>query len=227
MKEEIIVISVGGSLVCPDSINIDFLRKFKEVIVKHIMKGKRFVLIVGGGRIARNYQAAAREIGKLDDEDVDWLGIHATRINAHLVRTILKEYAESHVVHDPTEKVSFKQKVLVASGWKPGFSTDYDAVLLAKQLKVSKIINLSNIFYVYDKDPSKYSDAKPYKTLSWKHFREMFSEKWNPGLNIPFDPVASKEAEKQKMIVYIINGADLKNLDNILEEKDFAGTIIS
>jgi uridylate kinase len=225
--DDIIVISVGGSLISPDSIDVSFLKRFKEIIVKHVEKGKRFVLITGGGRIARNYQSAARELGILDDEDADWLGIHATRINAYLVRTMFKKYAEPHVNHDPKEKITFKQKILVASGWQPGFSTDYDSVLLAKQFKVKKIINLSNIFYVYDKDPAKYGDAKPFKTLSWKDYRKMFSNKWNPGLNSPFDPVASEEAEKQKMKVYIINGADLQNLDNLLAEKNFVGTIIS
>jgi uridylate kinase len=224
---EIIVISVGGSLICPDSIDIGFLKKLKEIIVGQIKKGKRFVLITGGGKTARNYQFAAREVGLLDNEDLDWLGIHATRINAHLVRTIFKEYAHPQIIKHPAEKIDFKEKILVAAGWKPGFSTDYDAVLLAKQFKVKKIINLSNIYYVYDKDPAKYGDAKPYKTLSWKDYRKMFSEKWNPGLSSPFDPVASEEAEKLKMKVYIINGADLQNLDNLLEEKTFAGTIIS
>jgi uridylate kinase len=224
---EIIVISVGGSLICPDNIDINFLKRLKEVIIKHVEKGKRFVLITGGGKTARDYQFAAREIGLLNNEDLDWLGIHATRINAHLVRTIFKHYAELHVNHDPTEKVVFNEKILVASGWKPGFSTDYDAVLLAKQFKVKKIINLSNIYYVYDKDPAKYGDAKPYKTLSWKDYRKMFSERWDPGLNMPFDPVASEEAEKQKMTVIIINGADMDNLHNLLEEKNFVGTIIS
>jgi uridylate kinase len=227
MKSEIIIISVGGSLICPDSINIAFLKKFKEIIIKHVEKGKRFVLITGGGKTARDYQFAAREIGLLNNEDLDWLGIHATRINAHLIRTVFQKYAHPQIISHPLEKINFKEKILVASGWKPGFSTDYDAVLLAKHFKVKKIINLSNIDYVYDKDPVRYSDAKPYKTLDWNYFREMFSNKWNPGLNVPFDPVASEEAEKQKMKVYIINGTDLQNLDNLLEEKNFVGTIIS
>ena len=227
MSNEIIIISVGGSLICPDSIDIAFLKKLKEIVIGQVKKGKRFVLITGGGKTARNYQFAAREVGLLDNEDLDWLGIHATRINAHLVRTIFKEYAHPQIIKHPAEKIDFKEKILVAAGWKPGFSTDYDAVLLAKQFKVKKIINLSNIYYVYDKDPAKYGDAKPYKTLSWKDYRKMFSEKWNPGLSSPFDPVASEEAEKLKMKVYIINGVDMDNLHNLLEEKNFSGTIIS
>jgi uridylate kinase len=223
---EIIIISVGGALICPDRINTEFLRSFKDILEKHLRKGKRFVLIAGGGRIARYYQEAARSVGSLNKEDLDWIGIHATRINAQLLRTVFQKYAKPKIIKHPAEKISFKEKILIAAGWKPGFSTDYDAVLLAKQFKVKKIINLSNIDYVYDRDPSKFTDAKPYKTISWQDFRKMAGDKWDPGLNSPFDPVASKKAEQEKMAVYIINGAKLENLDNLLEEKEFVGTTI-
>jgi len=226
-QSELIVISVGGSLICPDRIDTDFLKRFKEIIVKQIQKGKRFVLITGGGRTARNYQQAAREVGEIDNEDLDWLGIHGTRINAHLVRTIFKKYSRPRIVMDPTEKVSFRDKILVASGWKPGCSTDYDAILLAKHFRIKKLINLSNIDYVFDKNPSKYADAKAFERLKWNEFRQMFGDKWDPGLNVPFDPVASKEAEKSGISVYIVNGSNLENLENLLENKEFVGTVIS
>ena len=216
MSNEIIIISVGGSLICPDNIDIAFLKKLKEIVIGQIKERKRFVLITGGGKTARNYQFAAREVGLLDNEDLDWLGIHATRINAHLIRTIFKKYAHPQIIKHPFEKISFKEKILVVAGWKPGFSTDYDAVLLAKQFKVKKIINLSNIDYVYDQDPSKSANVKPFKTMAWDDFRQLFGNKWNPGLNSPFDPVASKEAEKLKMIIYIINGLKLDGIDTFL-----------
>ncbi|MBU1198516.1 MAG: UMP kinase [Nanoarchaeota archaeon] len=224
---ETIVISVGGSLICPDNIDVDFLKKFKEIIIKQIAKGKRFVLITGGGRTARNYQAAAREVSDLDDEDLDWIGIHGTRINAHLFRTIFKAEAEPRIVKNPEEDFEFNKSILIGSGWKPGNSTDYIAVLLAKKLDVKKVINLSNIDYVYDRDPAKYSDAHPFIEMTWEEFRGRFGDEWDPGLNSPFDPVASREADKNGMTVYIVNGAKLENLDNILEGKGFVGTTIS
>jgi len=224
---EIFVISVGGSLICPQKLDTDFLRDFKEIILKHVEKGTRFVLITGGGRISRDYQAAAREITELDDEDLDWLGIHGTRINAYLLRAILNAEAEPRVVKNPEQEFAFEKNILVASGWKPGFSTDYVAVLLAKKLGVKKIINLTNIDYVYDKDPKEFSDAHPLKEIKWSDFKKMFGEKWSPGLNTPFDPVASKEAEQLEMTVYILNGKNLENLNNLLEGNEFAGTTIT
>ena len=92
-KKEIIIFSVGGSLIVPNDININFLKKFKELILKQIKKGKKIVIITGGGATARNYMNAASSVSKTDNEDKDWLGIHATRINGHLVRAIFKKEA--------------------------------------------------------------------------------------------------------------------------------------
>lgn len=224
---ETIVISVGGALIYPDKIDIDFLKKFKEIIIKYVRHGKRFILITGGGKISRNYQAAVKEIGELDSDDLDWLGIHGTRINAHLLRTIFKEFAHQRIIKDPTQKIDFKENILVAAGWRPGSSTDYVAVLLAKNLGCRRIINLTNVDYVYNKDPAKFKDAKPFKEMKWSNFRSMFGDKWDPGLNTPFDPIASKEAEKLGLTVYILNGEKLEHLNNLLEGKEFVGTIIT
>ncbi len=226
MSKNLFVISVGGSLIVPDKIDVRFLKAFKRLILRQTKKGKRFVIMCGGGKTARNYQAVASSLAKLRDWDVDYLGIHATRINAHLVRTIFYKWAHPKVIQNPTEKVNFKEKILVAAGWKPGASTDYDAVLIAKNLKAKKLVNLTNIDYVYNKDPKKFKNSRPIKQISWKEFRKMFPKKWDPGLNVPFDPIASREAERLKMEVVIINGRKIKNLERYLKGKNFIGTKI-
>ena len=225
MTKETVIISLGGSIVVQDKINTDFLKKFRSLILKHLPT-KRFFIIIGGGKTAREYQNAALEVSGVDDEDRDWIGIHATRLNAHLLRTIFKEHAYPKVVKDPTEKISFKESIAIAAGWKPGFSTDYDAVLIAKNHGAKTIINVTNTDFVYDKDPKKSPEAKPIKSISWKAFRKIAGNKWSPGLSSPFDPVASKLAEKLKMKV-IITGPDLENLEKIIEEKEFRGTTIN
>ena len=45
-------------------------------------------------------------------------------------------------------------------------------------------------------------------------------------MNAPFDPIASKMAEEEKMEVAIMNGRNLKNLEDYLEGKRFKGTSI-
>jgi uridylate kinase len=224
--KNLFVISLGGSLLVPGEIDINFLKKFKSIIEREIKFGKKFIIIVGGGKTARNYQNAAKSLTKASNEDLDWLGIHATRINAHLLLTIFRKYAYYRIIKNPKEKVKFKEKILVAAGWKPGFSTDYDSVLLAKTYGSDTIINLTNVDYVYDKDPNKFKDAKPFKEISWKDYLKLIDQKWTPGMSAPFDPVASKLAQKFKFKVVILNGKKLKNLKNYLENIKFKGTLI-
>lgn len=220
---EILVVSVGGSLIVPESIDTDFLFEFKKIILN---QNKKFIIICGGGKTARKYQEAVKGITNLTGDDLDWLGIQGTRLNAYLMRTIFKEVACSRIVKNPTEKISFNEKILIASGWKPGFSTDYDAVLLAKNFGVKKLINLTNVDYVYDRDPQKFKDAKSIKEISWEKFRKLLPKKWDPGLNTPFDPIAAREAEKMGLEVVVMNGKKLRNFEDYLEGKDFIGTKI-
>jgi len=224
-QNQIFVISLGGSIIVPEEIDVKFLNEFKNIILKHIRLGKKFIIIAGGGRTARIYMNAAEKIVKLNDEDKDWLGIHATRLNAHLLLTIFKKYAYPKVIKNLNERLKFRNKIFVAAGYQPGCSTDYDAVLLAKNFSVKKIINISNIDYVYDKDPKKFKDAKLIKEISWKNFRKIVGNKWDPGLNVPFDPVASRVAQRLKMRVFII-GKELKNFNALLNGRDFKGTVI-
>ncbi len=207
LKPSTLVVSVGGSIVVPNGgIDVVFLKDFKKLIFKHIKLGWRFVIVVGGGGTCRHYNAAARAVGKVNAEDMDWLGIHSTRLNGHLLRTIFRDIAYPVMVKDPTIPLSkWKEPVLIAAGWKPGWSTDYVATRLAKRLKAKIVVNLSNIDYVYDKDPRKHSDAKPICEISWKDFRKIVGSKWDPGMNAPFDPVASRLAHQSGISVALLN----------------------
>ena len=170
-------------------------------------------------------QDAASKIAKLSNQDLDWIGTYATRLNALLLWYIFKNDVSGSIVADPTQKINFKKNVIIAAGWKPGWSTDYDAVLLAKNLRIKEIVNMSNVDYVCDKDPKKHRDAKRIGNIKWAEFVKLVSRKWKAGMNVPFDPVAAKEAQKSGMKVSII-GRDLRNLENLLEGKKFRGTVI-
>lgn len=233
--EDIIIISLGGSLIVPtrfarreeNEIDIHFLKNFKEVILNHLRKKRRFFIITGGGKTARVYQKSASEIGELTRDDLDWLGIHATRLNAHLIRTIFRREAHKRIITNPlNHKEPFGEKIMVAAGSKPGWSTDYVAVLLAKKYGIETIINMSNVDYVFNKDPAVNKDAEAIKNISWRDFRKIIGNKWDPGLNLPFDPVASRMAEKLKLKVIILNGKNLNNFNNCLNGKNFKGTVI-
>jgi uridylate kinase len=224
------VISLGGSIVAPDGVDEGFLKDFCSLIGDLLSRDdkRRFILVVGGGGPARIWQKAYRNLcSSQKDEQADWIGIMATRLNAQLVRAIMGEWCVQEVVIDPTQVEPLMGRVLVAAGWKPGFSSDYDAVLLAERFQADAVINLSNIEKVYTDDPGKNPDAKPIDAISWADFCSMVGDEWVPGKNLPFDPVASRHAAKIGLKVICAAGRNIPNLRNILMDETFIGTIIS
>lgn len=227
MENEIVVISVGGSLIVPDGINQGFVTRFKKTIEHQADLGKRFVIIAGGGATARNYQKIAREFKELSSEDIDWIGINATRLNANFLRIIFDERAAPDIIMDPTKDISSDKPVIVAAGWQPGASTDYVAVLIAQKLGAKKLINLTNIDYIYDARRAEETGVvTPITDISWSDFRSMIPSEWDPGLNAPFDPVASHLAETISLEVANINGQVLEELEKYLRGETFRGTLI-
>ena len=224
------VISLGGSIVAPGNVDEDFLKDFATLIGDHLSQEekRRFIFVVGGGGPARAWQNAYRALrSPIEDELADWIGIMATRLNAQLVRAVMGEWCTQEVVTNPTKVEPLMGRVLVAAGWKPGFSTDYVAVLLAERFHADVVINLSNIEKVYSDDPKKNPDAKPFDSISWADFRDMVGDEWVPGKNLPFDPIASAHAAKLNIKVICAAGKNLPNLKNILSGKEFIGTTIS
>ena len=209
--------SVGGSLINPGEIQVDFLKRLKSFIDKSPHK---FIIVCGGGITARTYGAAAKEFG-VGNLGQDEIGIQATILNAELLCRIFK----SPPVQQKPKKMPFK-KVLVASGWLPGCSTDYNAVVWAKKFNAKQVFNLSNTNYVYTKDPKKFKDAKPLKKISWREYKRMIPSRWSAGLSTPFDPVASRAAEKWKIQAIAINGQKLNQLSKAVKGKQFIGTVI-
>jgi uridylate kinase len=223
------VISLGGSIVAPDKVDEEYLRAFLSLIGRLLSEDaeRRFIFVVGGGGPARSWQGAYRNIlPEISDEEADWIGIMATRLNAQLIKALMGNWCQEPVLTDPSQVGPLTGRVLVAAGWKPGFSSDYDAVILAERFNAATVINLSNIEQVYTDDPRKNSAAKPIDRISWEGFRALVGDEWTPGKNVPFDPVASRHAAKIGLRVICAAGKDLANLENILRGGEFLGTTI-
>jgi uridylate kinase len=224
------VLSLGGSVVAPESPDPAFLSSFITLAREHLAMSpeRRLIIVVGGGGPARAWQRAFRDAGGLaDDHDAqDWIGIMATRLNAQLVKALLGPLSPQDVVTDPTSLTIFMGRVLVAAGWKPGFSTDNDAVLLAERFGADRVLNLSNIAKVYTADPRVDPAARPIDAISWADFREIVGDEWSPGKNLPFDPIATRKAAELGLTVICAAGRDLDNLRRILAGESFVGTTI-
>ncbi len=230
LKGDAFVLSLGGSLVVPNGgIDTHFLQEFNAFIRNQISsKKRRFFITVGGGVTTRQYQKAAQGVRKqeIDNIDLDWLGIHATRLNAQLIRTIFRDIADPRVIKHYEVILKIDKPLAIAAGWKPGWSTDYCAVTLCQDYDIGQIINLTNIDHVYTSDPRKDPKATSMTDVTWRKYRDLVGDTWIPGMNAPFDPIASKLAHDLNITVKILNGKNLDNLAQALDNKEFVGTTI-
>ena len=219
------IISLGGAVIVPDGIDVRFLKKFRALIKS--FKDRRFVIICGGGGTNRRYNAAACALGRPTDDDLDWIGIRSLKLNAELVRTIFGKAAYQKVVDNPNALKSVpKERIIVAAAFAPGHSSDYDAVLWAKRFQTKKVINLSNVPYVYTSDPKRNKSARPVKKMRWSEYRKIVGTKWLPRLSTPFDPIASKLAARLGLSVYVLDGRDLQNARRAITGGHFNGSIL-
>lgn len=231
MNRDKIVISLGGSLVVPNGgIDITFLKNFNNFVRTQLKKHpkRQFFIVAGGGATTRQYQNAAQNSvnHKIIPEDLDWLGLHATRLNAQLMRTIFRDIAEPFILKHYEIIRKVEKPVVIGGGWKPGFSTDFCTAMICEDYNVKEVVNMSNIDHAYDSDPRTNPNAKPIKNITWAKFRKIVGDVWEPGMNKPYDPIASKKAQELGLKVVILKGDNLKNLQNYFEGKEFVGTTI-
>ncbi len=227
MKKEVVVLSLGGSLIIPDNVDIKFLRKFKKVILRNIKK-YRFIIVCGGGSIARKYISALREEG-LNKKLQSFSGISATRMNARFMNYFFNKNPEYGIPHttETLEKYLKKHGVVFCGAleYKSKQTSDSTAASLTRIFK-SIFINLTNVSGLYNKNPKKYKNAKFIREISWKNFHKMASKnKYMPGQHFVLDQTASEIIMKNKIKTYIL-GQDLKQLENVLKGKKFRGTLV-
>lgn len=227
MKKEVVVLSLGGSLIIPDHVDTKFLKKFKKAILKNTRKYK-FIIACGGGSIARKYISALKDEG-LSYKLQSYSGISATRMNARFMAHFFNKdpiYGIPHTTNDLKKYLKAHDVVFCgALEYKPNQTSDSTAAGLAKLFK-AKFINLTNVDGLYTKDPKKFKNAKLISEISWKDFQKMANaSKYQPGQHFVLDQTAAEIIRKNKIKTYIV-GQDLRQLENVLKGKKFKGTFV-
>jgi len=256
MQKKVIVLSLGGSLIVPDAVDISFLKKFRETIQKNSRRYK-FVVVCGGGSVARKYIHALREAG-IKERFQSLSGISATRMNARFMTYLFGRDANEGIPSDMKQIKNLLQKNdVVFCGslrYEEKQTSDSTSAKLANFFKTN-FINMTNVPGLYTKNPLKKNlqhpsdctkrccpskirgestreikgfsrDAKFIPEISWKNFNKLANKsKFQPGQHFVLDQTASKIIMKNKIKTYII-GKDLKQLDNLLNNKKFIGTVI-
>jgi len=216
-----IVISLGGSLVVPDRIDINFLKRFKSAVRKCKHK---IVIVVGGGRIARDYIHA---LGNKDERVRSLIGMEATRLNALLVSKFLDNETVPDSMMELKKLLRRKNLVVCSSlGYKAGMTSDGTAADVARNIKADMLINMTNVKGLYDKDPRRFKDARFIPEIGFGDFLKMAEKiRYEPGQHFVLDQNAARTIKRYKIKTFILKG--LKDLKKCLKEEKFTGTIIS
>jgi uridylate kinase len=227
LKKQIIVISLGGSLIVPDAVDVPFLEEFRRVINRYSKKYK-FIIITGGGSVARKYIGGLKAINQ-NDKLQSLIGISVTRLNARLMSYFFNHDPEEGIPHtlNQVEKEIMGRNIIFCGGleYKPNQTSDATAAQIAVHFN-SIFINLTNVDGLYDKNPFEYHDAVMIPKITWKDFDIMaHARKYEPGQHFILDQTAAKIIKKEKIPTYIL-GKDLRQLANVLEKKPFIGTLI-
>jgi len=222
-----IVISLGGS-VLTKSLTYKNFKKFADLI-KKISKKHQIFVVVGGGKTCRIYQKIAKS-GKATNKDLDEIGIIATHLNAKTFSSIIKN---CYYIGLKSEKEAMKElksnlkkyKIFVLAGYDIGHSTDYDAVIVAKNVNADLILNISNVNGIYDKDPKKYKGAKKLEKISYKDLIKICRKNLQkPGEYRLFDLKAAILLSKMKIPSIFVDD-NVKNIINAINGKE-VGTIV-
>ena len=221
---ESIVINIGGSVLLSDDVDNSYFSKLRNLLSEYCKKNRIFI-VIGGGKIARNYIDIGRQHG-LDEEKLDRLGIDVTRINAKIFSFIIgMENYNIPISTDEAKRID--SSIVVMGGTVPGHSTDMVGAELAAKVNASKFIIATNVDGVYDKDPNKFDDAKQLREVAIKDLIKDYGTDWNlAGKNMVIDGPALDIIYKAKLPTYVLNGKKLSELEKLLDNKQFNGTVI-
>jgi len=217
-----LVISLGGSVIVPDGPDSRFIRSFVRFI-RRVSRRRRVFIITGGGATARRFVAAARQAGVRDQRSLHWIGVRACQLNAMMLQAAFGLPGEA--VTDRSALARTRGRTVVVAPSVPGTTSDYGSVLVARSVGASDIINLSNVDGVYTADPRTHRHARRIPSMTWTEFRRQFSGRLKPGMHVPFDPVASRLAERLGFRVIVV-GRNLNNLNRLISGRIFTGTRI-
>lgn len=225
------IIALGGSLLYGDHDVKTWLGQLRQAIVHVEGNGRKIGLVVGGGKPAREGIQLARDLVS-DRFKLDEIGISATRLNATILQTMLAEIGcnIADVVPTTTDEAANlfeRYDIVVMGGTKPGHTTDAVSVAFARDAGSSHVIIATNVSHVYTADPRTNSDAEPLDTLTLKELQDITGkEALQPGQSAAVDPIAVNWAMECGLRIGVLDGRDIRRVEDALEGRPFEGTLV-
>jgi len=187
----------------------EYAQALKELAAKH-----QIFVVVGGGKIAREYIGKARALGA-SEMFCDLIGIGATKINSALLVAALGEAAPQEIPDGYAEaaRLAGPGKVVVMGGVAPGQTTDAVSALLAEYVHADKLIVATSVDGVYTADPEKDPSAKKITSMTHQELARMACQtEMKAGSRSPVDPLAAKIMERSAIPTSIVLGSRIENL---------------
>ncbi|MFX1328678.1 MAG: UMP kinase [Promethearchaeota archaeon] len=228
------VIKIGGSLIFKENYKIDTkkINEFCDIFKNGKSLGK-YVIVCGGGTIAREYINAVRSFHG-NEALCDTFGIDISRLNSKLLISSFKDFAYPLVpksIEELSEALLFA-KIIVMGGLQPGQSTTSVALEVAEFIEAEELVILTDVEGIYNKDPKNFDDAKLLKKLTYNElqkiiFNSVGDKQAAAGEYRIFDAVSLQILKRSKIKTTIMSGKDLKEFEKFWKgEKDLICTRI-
>ena len=221
-----IVLRIGGS-VAASPVNPELINKYVQIIRSLKIQGHEVVAITGGGSLAREFIAIAKELG-LDVQAQDEIAISVSRLFAQLFLKKLGELACTKVALtlEDTAECLKSGKITVMGGLKPGITTDAVAALVAEHVNADLLVKGTDQDGIYDKDPRKNPDAVKLDKLSFDVLQNVLSETTHKaGMHQIIDPEAVKVLKRKRVKLIVVNGFEPENILAALKGQKVGTTV--
>jgi uridylate kinase len=222
-----LVVRLGGSVVA-SPINTDLMGRYADLIKAMKRQGHEVAVVVGGGALAREFIAIARDLG-LGMTAQDEIAISVSRLYAQLFLKRLGEAGCSKVAItlDDLAQCLGEGKVVVMGGLKPGITTDAVAALVAERVNADLLVKGTDQEGVYNKDPRTNPDAVKMDQLTFDDLPKIFGGSVHKaGIHQIIDPEAIKVLKRHHVKLIVVNGFKPENILAAVKGEKI-GTVIS
>jgi len=221
-----VVLSLGGSVLIQGHEDATYLSEL-SALLRRVCTVRRIVVVVGGGRTAREYIRLGRSL-HLTEGELDELGIDVTRLHARLLAFLVAPEAPLPVPTTVSEAVSRLQhfRLVILGGTEPGHTTDAVAGMVAERLRAARLVNATSSGGIYERDPKRDPKARRFEVLSFEDFLDLVraGAKDEAGQEFVFDLLGAQLIARARIPLAVVNGRDLAQLQAALEGRPFEGT---
>ncbi|MGB9719717.1 MAG: UMP kinase [Candidatus Anstonellales archaeon] len=221
----VVAVSLGGSVVNPGKPSVENVKRIAKIFEQ---SGEKLAIVVGGGAYAREYAQAVRKLTG-NEFYADAIATMETKQNAMLLLSALKNtYPKIPSTFESAASAIKNYQHVVMGGTIPGITTDADAVLLAEATFAERLVNISNVSGIYDKDPSKYKDAKKYSKINHEQLISLAveSDRRKAGEHFVFDMLACKLAARSRLELHFVSWKNNSDVSNAINGKSHDGTVV-